>query len=345
MVALKCYTFVKERKTMERKKVGVVCGGYSSEHEISLQSGISVFKALDRAHWEVFLITLSRESWTAKDDAQNTYTVSKGDFSLQTSNAFIQLDVIFNLVHGSMGENGQLAALWELLEIPFSSCDSYNAGLTFNKRDCLSVLREWNIPTAKYYTLDQWDRVETNTIIDRVGLPCFVKANRAGSSFGVFKVHEKTELIPAIENAFKEDSQIIIESFLDGREVSVGVATIDNQVEVFPITEIITDNDFFDFAAKYEGQSQEITPASIPEGWKNTLIELSKKIYLKLGLKGVVRSEFIFVDDIPHLLEINSVPGMTTNSIIPQQVHALGMELSEFLTKLLIQAEQHHKTS
>ena len=325
---------------MYRKKVGVVCGGYSSEHEISLQSGKNVFSSLDREKWEVFLIVLTKESWTAKDDFNNSYIISKGDFSIQGLDFSIKIDVIFNLVHGSIGENGQLASLWELLGIPFSSCDSYNAALTLNKRDCLAILREWKIPTAKYYPINKGDEFNTKKIIDHVGLPCFVKANRAGSSFGVYKVYEKNGLVGAIEKSFKEDSQIIVESFLEGTEVSVGVVKINNEICVLPITEIISENDFFDFSAKYEGKSKEITPAKISNVWENDLNEISKKIYSKLGLKGIVRSEFIFVDNVPHILEINSVPGMTKQSIIPQQVSALGMDFSEFLTQILIQTER-----
>ncbi|MBF11120.1 MAG: D-alanine--D-alanine ligase [Flavobacteriaceae bacterium] len=325
---------------MSKKKVGVVCGGYSSEYKISLQSGKTVFSQLDRNKWEVFLIILAQDSWTAKDDDEKSYIVSKGDFSLQSSETSIKLDLIFNLVHGSIGENGQLAALWELLDIPFSSCNSYIAALTLNKRDCLTILRELNIPTAKYYTLDKGNSIDTLAIIDRVGLPCFVKANRAGSSFGVFKVYDKKNLIPSIEKAFKEDSQLIIESALEGREVSVGVAKFDDEIRVLPITEIISENDFFDFAAKYEGESQEITPAQIPKNWQKDLKDFSKKIYLKLGLRGFIRSEFIFVNNTPHILEVNSVPGMTSKSIIPKQVEAMNLEIPEFLTKILMQVDK-----
>lgn len=345
MVALKCYTFAKEVKSMDKKKVGVVCGGTSSERQISLQSGATVFTHLDRERWEVYQIVLSKETWAATDDAKNTYTVSRGDFSLHHSNTTIHLDLIFNLVHGAIGENGQLAALWELLEIPFSSCDSYNAALTYNKRDFLSVVREWKIPTAKHYSLDQGDLLDSDTIVTQVGLPCFIKANRAGSSFGVYKVHQKEELIPSIEKAFAEDSQILIESALEGREFSVGVAAFDGKIQVLPITEIRTENEFFDYAAKYEGEAQEITPATISKDWEKSLVELSKKIYSKMGLKGIVRSEYIVVNEVPHLLEINSVPGMTEKSIIPQQVEALGMGLSHFLTKILEETEHHFKSN
>jgi D-alanine-D-alanine ligase len=320
---------------MSKKKVGVVCGGFSSEYEISIQSGKTVFSNLDRNLWETYLITIDSSDWTAIDDHNNKYIVSKGDFTLNDGQKNLELDVIFNAVHGAPGENGQLAALWELLEIPFSSTDSYNAALTFNKRDCLSVLRAWNVPTAKYFELNQGDPVDLEKIQKTVGLPCFVKANRAGSSFGVYKVNSVNELEGSIEEAFKEDHQLLIETALEGREVSVGVAKFNDTIEVFPITEIISENDFFDYAAKYEGKSQEITPAELPEHWQKAVENWSWLIYKKLGLKGVVRSEYIFVDGIPHLLEINTVPGMTAKSIIPQQLNAMGIELSDFFSYLL----------
>ena len=320
---------------MSKKKVGVVCGGFSSEYEISIQSGKTVFSNLDRNLWETYLITIDSSDWTAIDDHNNKYIVSKGDFTLNDGQKNLELDVIFNAVHGAPGENGQLAALWELLEIPFSSTDSYNAALTFNKRDCLSVLRAWNVPTAKYFELNQGDPIDLEKIQKTVGLPCFVKANRAGSSFGVYKVNSANELEGSIKEAFKEDHQLLIETALEGREVSVGVAKFNDTIEVFPITEIISENDFFDYAAKYEGKSQEITPAELPEHWQKAVENWSWLIYKKLGLKGVVRSEYIFVDGIPHLLEINTVPGMTAKSIIPQQLNAMGIELSDFFSYLL----------
>ena len=322
---------------MIRKKVGVVCGGYSSEYKISIESGETVFSKLDRKKWEPFLIIVEKSKWSGKDDRGNIYSVSKGDLKLTFNGKTIKIDLIFNLIHGSFGENGQLAALCEILEIPITSCDSYNAALTFNKRDCLSVLREWKIPTAKYFTIDKDDDIDVDLIIKKVGLPCFVKANRSGSSFGIFKVYDKLNLIPSIKEAFKYDTQLIIESNLNGLEVSVGTARYENEIQVFPITEIIPNNDFFDYAAKYEGQSEEITPARIEKSLENELVVLSKKIYSKLGLKGFVRTEFIIVDKIPHILEINSVPGMTEKSIIPQQIKAMKTNLSDFLSKILIQ--------
>ena len=322
---------------MHKKKVGIVSGGFTSEHNISILSGKTVFEELDRELWEVYLINITKSEWKAEDDQNNIYEVNKGDFTLQNNETIVDLDVIFNAVHGAPGENGQLAALWELLKIPFSSCDSYTAGLTYNKRDCLSVLRELKVPTAKYFSINKGTLINEDLILATVELPCFVKANRAGSSLGIYKVTTKKELIPSIKKAFEEDSQVIIESALEGREVSVGVASFQGGVHVLPITEIVTDNDFFDYAAKYEGKSQEITPAQIPNKWKQLVEHWAKSIYVTLDLKGVVRSEFIFVNGIPHLLEVNTVPGITRKSIIPKQVEAMGIKLSQFFSYLLLQ--------
>jgi len=322
---------------MQKKKVGIVSGGFTSEHNISILSGKTVFEELDRELWEVYLIYITESEWKAEDDQNNIYEVNKGDFTLQNNETIVDLDVIFNAVHGAPGENGQLAALWELLKIPFSSCDSYTAGLTYNKRDCLSVLRELKVPTAKYFSINKGTLINEDLILATVELPCFVKANRAGSSIGIYKVTTKKELMPSVKKAFEEDSQVIIESALEGREVSVGVASFQGGVHVLPITEIVTDNDFFDYAAKYEGKSQEITPAQIPNKWKKLIEHWAKSIYVALDLKGVVRSEFIFVNGIPHLLEVNTVPGITRKSIIPKQVEAMGIKLSEFFSYLLLQ--------
>ncbi len=323
---------------MEKKKVGIVCGGFTSEYTISLQSGQTVFDHLDTTLWEGYLITLRPDRWMAEDKNGVSYSVAKGDFTLNQNGEKIQLDVVFNAIHGAPGENGQLAALLELLAIPFSSCDSYTSALTYNKRDCLSVLRDWNVPTAVHFALDKKDPIDLKAIEKKVGFPCFVKANRAGSSFGVFKVYSADALENAIQEAFKEDSQLLIESALIGREVSVGVASLKGKTTVFPVTEIISENDFFDYAAKYEGQSQEITPADLPASWLDQVKNWSEMIYNRLELRGVVRSEFIFVEGVPHLLEINTVPGMTARSIIPQQVEAMGMNLKEFFTLLLKEA-------
>ena len=309
------------------KTIAVIMGGYSSEYEISLKSGEVVYEHLDKDLYEVFRVHIFKNKWVVLDDAGNEYPIDKSNFSALIDNKMRNFDCVFNAIHGSPGEDGYMQGYFELLGIPHTSCTMYQAALTFNKRDCLSVLKKFNIPTAKSYLIDKGDDLNVDEMIKRLGLPCFVKANRSGSSYGVFKVHDEKELIPSINEAFKEDHQLIIESALNGREFSVGVAKYENEIHILPITEIITENDFFDYSAKYEGQSKEVTPAEISENWKRELSNLSEIIFKKLGLSGFIRSEFIMVNDVPHLLEINSVPGMTKKSIIPQQVEKLNIKL------------------
>lgn len=315
--------------------IGVAWGGYTSEYNISKKSGDAVFNALQTSPFEVYKIHITKNEWEVSDVSGKIYKLDKGDFSFVKEGESIVFDAIVNMIHGDPGENGKLAGMLELLKIPQTSCSSYVAALTYNKRDCLAVARSNKIPTARFFTLDQGDDFTIEEIEKAVGFPCFVKANRAGSSFGVYKVYTPEELPNAIEKSFEEDDQLLIEAALEGREVSVGVCKWENKIRVLPITEIISENDFFDYEAKYEGKSQEITPAKIPQAWKEALIDLSSNIYKQMGLEGVVRSEFIFENGIPHLLEINTIPGMTPESLIPQQLKACGISLTDFLEELI----------
>jgi D-alanine-D-alanine ligase len=233
--------------------------------------------------------------------------------------------VVFNAIHGTPGEDGLMQAYFELLNIPQTSCDYYQAALTFNKRDLLSVLKPYGIKTATSFYLNNGDSIDITKIIETVGLPCFVKPNKSGSSFGISKVKSVEDLVPAIENAYKEDNEIIIESFLDGTEVSVGVINFKGQIKVLPITEIVSENDFFDYEAKYLGKSQEITPARISAEIQAKVEATAKKAYEVLKMSGFSRSEFIIVNGEPHMLEMNTIPGLTTESILPQQAREAGI--------------------
>jgi D-alanine-D-alanine ligase len=219
--------------------------------------------------------------------------------------------------------------------MPQSSCDYYQAALTFNKRDLLSVLKPYGIKTATSYYLNKGENIDTAEIVKTVGLPCFVKPNKSGSSFGISKVKTAAELPIAIEVAYQEDNEIIIESFLDGTEVSVGVINYQGKVTVLPITEIVSENDFFDYEAKYQGKSQEITPARISEEMTQKVSEAAKRAYEILKMKGFSRSEFIFVEGEPHMLEMNTIPGLTTESLIPQQAKAAGISLEDLFTNAI----------
>ena len=318
-----------------KKIIGVVSGGYTSERGISQKSGQVVFEALLNTPFECYHIDIAQEAWTVRDANGTQHEINKSDFSLLVNGENKSFDCVVNMIHGAPGENGQLAGYFELLNLPHTSCSSAMAALTYDKRNCLAVTDSFGIPSAKRMIFNEGDSVELDEIINTVGLPCFVKANRAGSSFGVYKVSEKTELNSALEGALKEDNELLIEAALEGREITVGVLERKGKIEVLPITEIISENDFFDYEAKYEGKSQEITPAKLPLEWEKAAKKMAEKIYKTMGLRGITRTEFIFVDGVPHLLEINTIPGMTLQSIIPQQAEAAGISMENLLTDLI----------
>jgi len=312
-----------------KKNIAIIMGGYSSEYEISLKSGQVVFEVLDRTKYNCYKIHIFKDKWVYVDMDDNEFPVNKNDFSVIVQNQKITFDCVFNAIHGTPGEDGYMQGFFELLGIPHTSCGMYQAALTFNKRDCLSTLKPYGIKTATSYFVNLGDTIDEDAIINKVGLPCFVKANKAGSSFGVSKVYKKEELQHALEVAFNEDDEVIIESFLDGTEVSVGVITYKGEVKVLPITEIISDNDFFDYKAKYLGESKEITPARLTKEQEDKVNAVAKKVYEALKMTGFSRSEYIFKDGEPHLLEVNTVPGLTKASILPQQAAAAGISLQE----------------
>ena len=303
-------------------------GGYSSEYEISLKSGQTVVTHLPKDKYEVYAVHIRKDNWVAVIDKQE-YPIDKNDFSFTKNGQKINFDVVFNAIHGHPGEDGAILAYFEMLGIPHTSASFDKMALTFNKKNTLAVVNSYDIPTAKSVFLHQQDTVNLDEIITQIGLPCFVKPNRAGSSYGISKVYDKTELQPAIDKAFKEDKEIIIEAFLEGRELSIGVIKYKGQIKVLPITEIISENDFFDYEAKYLGKSQEITPANIPEEIAARARTTAARVYEVLDLNGVSRAEYIVVNGVPHFLEINMVPGLTAASIFPQQALAAGLSLSE----------------
>ena len=321
------------------KNVAIIMGGYSSEYKISLTSGNVVFNNINRAKFNSYRIHILKEKWVYVDENDAEFPIDKNDFSVTVNGTKINFDVVFNAIHGTPGEDGLMQAYFELLNIPQTSCDYYQAALTFNKRDMLSVLKPYGIKTAESYYLNLGDEINVDTILAKVGLPCFVKPNKSGSSFGISKVKTKEEFLPAIENAYKEDDEIIIESFLNGTEVSVGVINYKGTVTVLPITEIVSENDFFDYEAKYLGKSKEITPARISDELKVKIEMVAKRAYEVLKMKGFSRSEFIIVNNEPHMLEMNTIPGLTTESILPQQAREAGISLPELFENAIELAE------
>lgn len=312
-----------------KKNIAIIMGGYSSEYVISLKTGSVVYEHLDKNLYNVYKVHIFKDKWVCVTENEREFPIDKNDFSVQIDTQKISFDGVFNAIHGSPGEDGYMQGYFALLGMPHTSCGMYQAALTFNKRDLLSTLKPYGIKCATSYYLNAGDTVNAKAIIDKVGLPCFVKANKAGSSFGVSKVHSIEELPKAIAVALHEDDEVIIESFLEGIEVSVGVINYKGETTVLPITEIVSENDFFDYEAKYLGKSQEITPARISVDMEEKVRTVAKHIYEILKLDGFSRSEFIFKDGEPYLLEVNTVPGMTEESILPKQAKVAGISLTE----------------
>lgn len=320
---------------MEKAKVAVIMGGYSNEQSISMESGLTVVKHLQKAGYEVFSVHIEPDLWYYLDHNNKKHLVNKDDFSFEVDGKKMVPDVVFNVIHGTPGEDGLLQAYFELLGIPQTSSDFYQAALSFNKRDCLAVLQQFGVKCAQSYYLNSNSEIALNEIAKTVGFPCFVKPNRAGSSFGISKVNTLQELEPAIQKAFKEDHQILIETALVGTEVSVGAYDKDGEVVVLSPTEIVSDNDFFDYEAKYLGKSDEITPARISELETKKVMAETARIYELLEMSGLVRCDFILQDGEPYFLEINANPGLSEASIVPKQAEHADLPLSELFSVLV----------
>ncbi len=311
-------------------KVAVVAGGYSDESVISLKSCELIYDNINREKYEPIRVRILAEGWYAEIDS-NKYPIDKGNFSFEKDGETISFDVVFNTIHGTPGEDGYLQAYFEMIGVKYNGCDFYQSALTFNKKDCIAVLSKYGIPHAKSVYLFQSESVDVDAVLANVGLPCFVKPNKSGSSLGISKVHTKEEFLPALEKAYKEDKEVLVESFLDGIEVSVGVLKLHGETKVLGITEIVSENEFFDYEAKYEGKSQEITPARLSEEIEKTVKEISARAYDALNMTGFSRAEYILVEGVPHFLEINTLPGMSPASIFPQQAQYAGISLKELI--------------
>lgn len=311
-------------------RVAVVAGGYSDESVISLKSCELIYASLNETTYERVRVRILNEGWYAEIDGQK-YPIEKEDFSYNQNGEKKTFDVVFNTIHGTPGEDGYLQAYFELIGMPYTGCPFYQSALTFNKKDCIAVLSKYGIPHAQSVYVHQGDLYNAETITNGVGLPCFVKPNRSGSSLGISKVAKVEDFEAAMQKAFKEDHEVLIESFLDGVEVSVGVFKYRGETMVVGITEIVSDNEFFDYAAKYEGESQEITPARISAQAEKRVRDVAIKAYESLNMTGFSRSEYILVNDEPHFIEMNTLPGFSPASIFPQQAAYSNIALTDIM--------------
>lgn len=315
---------------MNKKNVAVVMGGYSDEYKVSLKSGQLIYDSLDRELYNVYKVVILKDEWYFLDDREQKVPINKADFSVDLESGFtVKFDVCFNIIHGKPGENGELQAYWDTIGQKYTGCGFYQSALTFNKKDTLAVLSKYGIPSAKSIYLRNGESVNESQIINELGLPLFVKPNQSGSSLGISKVKEASELKVALDFAFAEDDEILIESFLNGMEVSVGVVDFNGETIVLGITEIVPHKEFFDYEAKYEGASEEITPARIDDETRHKVEDIAKKAYKSLGMSGFSRSEFIIMNGTPYMLEMNTNPGFSPASILPQQAKIYGISIQD----------------
>ena len=319
------------------KKIALVTGGYSGESVISYKSAETIRNNIDPSMWDCYLIDINPSGWFYLDDKGNKHPVDKNDFTVSINGSKLSFDAVLVGLHGTPGEDGKLQGYFDCLGIPYTSCDAATSALTFNKRFTVAVASFAGMHVARSLHLFRNNPLNANAILQQLKLPLFVKPNNGGSSLGISKVKESGELEAALQKAFNEDDQVLVEEFITGREFTIGVFRSKGNTIALPITEIITSNEFFDFQAKYEGASEEVTPARIDEVMAGKIRESAVKAYHVFNCRGVVRIDFIFNEQEgqPYLLEINTVPGQSAASIVPQQVKAMGWSLQEFYTALI----------
>lgn len=328
-----------------KKNIALLAGGYSGEYVISIQTAATIEKSLDHSLYSIYKIIITKDEWYYEDSNGKTH-VDKNDFSLTISGEKIKFDCVFIAMHGTPGEDGKIQGYLDMLQIPYTTCNSIVSALTFNKSYCNKVVKSFNVVNiANSVHLIKGEPYSVGAILDQLSLPVFVKPNESGSSLGVSKVKKVEELLPAIEKAFGEDNQVLIEEFIEGRELTIGVYKTNGKLHALPATEIVSKNEFFDYEAKYTpGVTNEITPADIDKNLKEQLESKAMYIYRHLNCRGVVRMDFILQESTKKLffLEVNTMPGQSENSIVPQQVRAAGQSLNDFYGALLDDCLKNH---
>lgn len=323
-----------------KKKIALVTGGLSGEAQISYKSAITVSNNTDREKYDLYRIDINDKGWWYEPFNGEISAVDRSDFSVVENGQKIQFDAILMCIHGTPGEDGKLQGYFDMLHLPYTSCDAATSALTFNKRYTVAVASFAGINVAKSLHLFKHTHITSKAILEQLQIPVFVKPNNGGSSIGMSRVEQSNELDAAIEKAFMEDDQILIEEVINGREFTIGVFKSKGTITVLPITEIKTNNTFFDFEAKYLGKSEEITPAIISKEMFEQLTTAAKRVYEVMNCRGVVRIDFIYNEEKakPFMLEVNTVPGQSDASIIPQQVRTMGWKLTDFYTAIIEEA-------
>jgi len=321
-----------------KRNIALVTGGFSGEAVISYKSALTIDTNLDREKFNVYKIDIRPDGWFYESGMDEKSEINKNDFSLQLDGKKVNFDAVFIGLHGTPGEDGKLQGYFDTLNIPYTSCNAATSALTFNKRFTVAVAAFSGIHVARSEVLIKDNFQNPDEIASKLRFPVFVKPNNGGSSIGMSKVNKASdEFGVAVEKAFKEDDQVLIEEFIEGREFTVGVFRTKGNIVVLPITEVKSQKDFFDYEAKYEGASTETTPAQVDDVIADKIRDAAKKIYNVFNCRGVVRIDFIYNEETkqPFMLEINTIPGQSEASIVPQQVRVMGWSLKEFYTKLV----------
>lgn len=317
-----------------KKNIAIVWGGYSSEKEVSERSAQGISSFIDSNKYYTYKVRIDREGWFAESGSQQI-PVDKNDFSFKNGTEKVVFDFAYITIHGTPGEDGVLQGYFDMLQIPYSNCGVLASALTFSKFACNNFLKSFDFKVADSIVLFPGESYSTEAIVARLGLPLFVKPNVGGSSFATTKVKEESQLHKAIEDAFEEAPEVMIESFIEGTEVTCGCYKGENGFQRLPLTEVVTENEFFDYNAKYKGEVEEITPARIPDDIAADIQNQTEKIYNLINAKGIIRADFIISDGVPVLLEVNTTPGMTATSFIPQQVRGAGLNIRDVMTDII----------
>ena len=321
---------------MKKRTIAIVAGGDSSELPVSLRSAQGIYSFIDKERYNLYIVEMQGKRWeVVLPDGEKT-PIDRNDFSFIENGEKKNFDFAYITIHGTPGENGILQGYFDLIDIPYSSCNVLVSAMTFNKFTCNQYLKGFGIRVSESMILRKGFEILDEEVINKVGLPCFIKPNAGGSSFGVTKVKTQEDIQPAIEKAFNESDEVMIEAYMQGTEITCGCYKTKNKEVVFPITEVVTSNEFFDYDAKYNGQVDEITPARIPEETAERVRLLTSAIYDILGCDGIIRIDYIITEgEKVNLLEINTTPGMTATSFIPQQVRAAGLDIKDVMTDII----------
>ncbi len=319
-----------------KKNIAIVAGGDSSEVVVSLKSAAGLYSFMDKERYNLFIVTIVGQTWQVEWSDTEKIAIDKNDFSFTQNGLKTNFDFAYITIHGTPGENGILQGYFDLIGLPYSCCGVLAAAITFNKFTCNQYLKGFGVKVSESLVLRAGQTVSDDEVAQKIGFPCFIKPNVGGSSFGVTKVKSIEQVQPAIALAFAEGAEVMVEAFMAGTEITCGVYKTKTKSHVLPITEVVSENEFFDFDAKYKGQVQEITPARISDALTERVHKLTSAIYDILGCKGIVRIDYIISEgDVINLLEVNTTPGMTATSFIPQQIAAAGLDIKDVMTEII----------